>query len=413
MEKMQLNNSLSAAYFNSSKFKTEKFSVYFYLPLEKQTVAPLCLLTALLPDGCEGFKKPVDISRECDRLYGAGVSSEAAKLSDMLMIHFSVNCLADKYAGEPISKDAQKLLLDIIFSPSFDKENFENEKRLQLDEIDALINDKRAYARAKCNEVMFKGEDFSIILPGSKEDMQKVTLEDIKRAHTYLLENSYVHISLNSNQKDERLFKEVENRLKKYDRGNALTKSISKPLKFTDEVQNITEKLPIKQGKLVLGFKNKVSGSDAQTYKTMVMCDLLGGGTYSLLFSNVREKMSLCYYCAAKANRRKGVLTVDSGVEFDNIEKTKNAVLEQLETLKSGKVDESALISSKKALTQSLEGILDSQTVTERFYADRLFDEDILSPAELCEKINSVTKQDVTDAANNLVLDTVYTLTEE
>ena len=171
--------------------------------------------------------------------------------------------------------------------------------------------------------------------------------------------------------------------------------------------------MPIKQGKLVLGFKNKVSGSDAQTYKTMVMCDLLGGGTYSLLFSNVREKMSLCYYCAAKANRRKGVLTVDSGVEFDNIEKTKNAVLEQLETLKSGKVDESALISSKKALTQSLEGILDSQTVTERFYADRLFDEDILSPAELCEKINSVTKQDVTDAANNLVLDTVYTLTEE
>ena len=206
MEKMQLNNSLSAAYFNSSKFKTEKFSVYFYLPLEKQTVAPLCLLTALLPDGCEGFKKPVDISRECDRLYGAGVSSEAAKLSDMLMIHFSVNCLADKYAGEPISKDAQKLLLDIIFSPSFDKENFENEKRLQLDEIDALINDKRAYARAKCNEVMFKGEDFSIILPGSKEDMQKVTLEDIKRAHTYLLENSYVHISLNSNQK-ERAYK--------------------------------------------------------------------------------------------------------------------------------------------------------------------------------------------------------------
>ena len=413
MEKIQLNDSLSCAYFNSSKFKTEKLSLYFYLPLQKENVAPLCLLAALLPDGCEKLPRPIDMARECDRLYGATISSEASKLGNMLMLHFSVINLADKYAGALISKSARQLLLDIIFSPSFDRQNFENQKRLQLDEIDALINDKRSYAKSMCNKAMFCDDDFGIILPGSKEDMQKVTLQDAKDALKYLLENAYIHISLSANEKDEWLLDEFSSKLNKYDRANAQTQGITTPLTFREDVQNITERLPVKQAKLVLGFKNKISGSDADTYKIMVMCDLFGGGTYSLLFSNVREKMSLCYYCAARANRRKGVLTVDSGVEFENIEKTKNAILEQLDTLKQGNIDEQALLSSKKALTQSLESTADSQTVTERFYADRLFDENVLSPTQLIEKINSVTKEDVSQMANNLVLDTVYTLTEE
>ncbi len=144
----------------------------------------------------------------------------------------------------------------------------------------------------------------------------------------------------------------------------------------------------------------------------MVLCDIFGGGTYSLLFSNVREKMSLCYYCAVRAVRRKGVIMVESGVESANIEKAKTAILDQLKALQQGNFDEQLLQSSKRALTQSLESIADSQTVTDRWYADRVFDRPVLSPSQLIEKINTVQKSDVVAMANTIALDTVYELVE-
>ena len=54
-----------------------------------------------------------------------------------------------------------------------------------------------------------------------------------------------------------------------------------------------------------------------------LMNALLGGTPHSLLFRNVREKLSLCYYCASSYDRLKGLLLIDSGVEEQNAEKAK------------------------------------------------------------------------------------------
>lgn len=45
------------------------------------------------------------------------------------------------------------------------------------------------------------------------------------------------------------------------------------------------------------------------------MTDVFGGGPYSRLFMNVREKLSLCYYCSARLIRGKGIIVIQSGIE--------------------------------------------------------------------------------------------------
>ena len=67
-----------------------------------------------------------------------------------------------------------------------------------------------------------------------------------------------------------------------------------------------------------------------------LMTAMFGGTPHSKLFLNVREKMSLCYYCAARYNSNKGIMTVESGVETQNIEAAKNEILNQLEEMKRG-----------------------------------------------------------------------------
>ncbi|MBQ2422545.1 MAG: insulinase family protein, partial [Clostridia bacterium] len=168
-------------------------------------------------------------------------------------------------------------------------------------------------------------------------------------------------------------------------------------------------------GKLVLGFRSSSYGDDRDTYRLMVLSDLFGGGPYSLLFDNVREKMSLCYYCASRTNRRKGFLTVDSGVEFANMDKTYDEILNQLNRLKNGDFDDSLLDASKKSLCESFRALGDSQSVIDRYYADRVHSANPPTPDEMGEFVRSVTREDIIRVANTLKLDTVYRLkaTEE
>lgn len=60
------------------------------------------------------------------------------------------------------------------------------------------------------------------------------------------------------------------------------------------------------------------------------MCAVLGGTANSKLFNNVREKQSLCYYCAASYNFINGLMIVDSGVLNENIEKPRKQFSKKL-----------------------------------------------------------------------------------
>ena len=60
-----------------------------------------------------------------------------------------------------------------------------------------------------------------------------------------------------------------------------------------------------------------------------LMSALFGGTPHSKLFLNVREKLSLCYYCSSSYDRHKGIVMVQSGVEQKNIEKAREEILRQ------------------------------------------------------------------------------------
>ena len=67
-----------------------------------------------------------------------------------------------------------------------------------------------------------------------------------------------------------------------------------------------------------------------------VMCAIFGSGTFSKLFMNVREKMSLCYYCSASLVNHKGLIVVQSGVETENALKALDAIRNELNEVRKG-----------------------------------------------------------------------------
>ena len=175
--------------------------------------------------------------------------------------------------------------------------------------------------------------------------------------------------------------------------------------------ESVTEKMDVKQGKLVMGFTSRMSGDDDVSLPLMVMTGIFGGGPYSRLFSNVREKMSLCYYCASTFIASKNTLMIDSGIEKKNFEKAEKAINEQFEEIKRGNFTDDEINNAVLSILNSIKGVGDTPTSYIAWYFKCLCRGEIIEPDEEAERIKSVTRQQIIDCANSFRADTVYIMT--
>lgn len=95
---------------------------------------------------------------------------------------------------------------------------------------------------------------------------------------------------------------------------------------------------------------------------------LWGGTPHSLLFRHVRERLSLCYYCAASYDRLKGVVLVDSGVQADKAEEARREILRQLEAVRQGNFTDEDLEAARRSLTNQIDSVGDLQSTLDNWY---------------------------------------------
>lgn len=411
-----LSDGVVGCFIPTPRFKTARLSVCFYLPMNEDTASAYALLPFILTGCGKNYPTSRLISQKLDNLYGAALACECDKSGDTQVLRMSITCIENKYSldGRDVVAECAKMLHSLIFEPlcddgGFEQSNFEKEKRLMIERIDSEINNKRSYAISRCEAEMCKGEPNSIPRYGSRQGQVDLTRAELYAAWQKMLSTAFVRIGYLATEPSEKVFDIFTSAFSRINRNaEAPQPAEIRPAKAT--VSEISDRMSVKQGKLVLGFRTPVAGSDRDTYKLMVMSDLFGGGPYSRLFDNVREKMSLCYYCAARSNRRKGWIMVDSGVEFDNMDKAYSEILNQLDIMRRGEFTDDSLAASKLSLCDSFSSLGDSQPITDRWYADRVFYPDAPTPDELAELVRSVTRDDIVEMANSLTLDTVYRL---
>ena len=177
-----------------------------------------------------------------------------------------------------------------------------------------------------------------------------------------------------------------------------------------ETVKTVYERQNISQGKLSLGFYTGMTVRDPDYTAMQLLNIIYGAGVTSKLFLNVREKLSLCYYCGSGENGQKGFMTVHSGIEFKNEKKAADEILAQLEEIKKGNISENELRDAKLALIDSAERIADSVGNMLNWYFSCVMNEKMITPEEKCEAIRAVKTEDIVRIAQDIRLDTYYFL---
>lgn len=411
-ERIMLAENIGFSEIIDSKFKTGVLEIDFITDLKPETISENAAAVSTINMTNSQYPTLTGFSAKLNELYGSNIFSKVSRIGDCQINTIGASWLDNKYAlgGEDIETETVKILLDCIFSPdiknnALDEKAFEITKKDIQDKINAEINNKRGYAISQASKTAFKGEPAENTSYGTTETLQKVTAETAYNALKQLVKNSQIEISYVAAQKNDSVKMLVSEAFRKAENIGTPHKFISfSPIKT--ETAEISETLNVNQSKMVLVFKSEINDK----YAMKMLSALYGETPFSKLFANVREKMSLCYYCASSFSRTKNAVFVDCGVEKNNIETARKEIINQLNEIIKGNFTDEDMQNVMLAFENSYSGIGDTPHSYINWYKSTVYEGEYITPNEMLEKYRSVTKERIINCAKSLVLDTVYVM---
>ena len=402
-------------YFNSiinKRQKTNTIIIHLITKLESKTASMNAIIPYLLASSSKTYPTITSLNKKLSELYGSAFKGAVSKMGDSQTLSLMAGCINNRYTfeGENITEELVKLMADALINPNvenngFSRKDFELKKQELIDDIDAEINEKRSYAFKRANLNIFKGEPASLSVKGDRKYAEEITAEICYEQYKKLLKTAQIEILFVGAEESpscKKIMTDTFNNIERAFAGNNTSvKSILK-----NEVCRVVEKHDVAQSKMVMAFK-----TDFDNIVAMKLMNAIYGATpISKLFDNVREKLSLCYYCSSGINEKKGVVYVDSGVEHINTEKAEAEIINQLNLMCNGEFSDEDIENARKALINSWKGVSDSARSIADWYYNQAYMGTSYSPEDQIEKLMKVTREEIIAAAKSLKLDTVYIL---
>ena len=413
MTRTELSGGVFLTYLPAKKFKTSVLSAQFIVPLRWETASANALFSAILRRGTVTYPDMGALSARLDRLYGARIDATIRKRGEAQCVGFVASLIDDCFApgGERLLEPAADLLGELICRPVtrdglFLEEYFENEKTNLIDAIRSILNDKRAYADSRLLQEMCTGEPYGVPRLGNEQITAALHPQMVFDAYRELISSSRLEIFYSGSAERSRVEDALRSALADLPRKGIEPSPAPVPHVPAPEPRVLTERLDVTQGKLGMGFS--CGSEDAPAL--LLGNTLFGGSSNSKLFLNVREKLSLCYYASSNYHRQKGLITVSSGIEFENYQKALDEITAQLEAVRKGRLEDWELEAARSTLLNAYASMGDSQGKLENFYLGQTATGRNETQEELADQVRSVTQERICQAMSTVKLDTVYFL---
>lgn len=399
---------------NDTKYKTVYSCAYLHRRLSRDEVTLNSLLSKVLKTGTRDYPSMSELNKYAESLYGCIYDVGITKRANIQSIVSSVNTVSDKFTSEKGEDDSFILMLDLLFKPhisanAFSAEAVCGQKSNLKDDIEGLINDKRSYANVRCIEEMCAGEPNSIVEIGYLEDIDAIDEKTLHDHYKSIIYTSPIDIFVVGDVDALHLTDILRDYLSAFD-FDIRPVCAQYTCTQSDDVKYVEDNLDVNQGKLVMGLRTGINIENPLYYALLTANSIFGSGAHSKLFNNVREKMSLCYYAYSRLDKYNSLMLIGSGIEFKNFDKTKTAIMAELENVRSGNFTDEELAIAKEYIISSYRSYEDSPGILVDYYMGQVFSPSLPSLGEACQKVAEVERTGILKAFENVTLDTVYFL---
>ncbi len=417
INRTELADGVFLSQFPAEKFKRCRVVAHFIWPSVRENATAEALLPLLMERGYAACPDMTQLSKKLAGLYGAALSVNLSVVGANRVLSVAVSGIKDAYAleNENLSAEYAEIALSVAFAPHFENnmfvaENVEIEKEQLRQMLLSEINDKRSYCIRQARRKFYGNAPEGIERSGYLEEVDALTPESVTNAWKNITQNAQLEIMV-LGADSEQTKNSVQNFLSQINRSPV---QMAPPCAMPrQDVQEHVENMDTVQGKLCMLFTMQEPSMGYGFTVLRVAAALFGGTATSRLFMNVREKLSLCYYCAAYSDARNGVLCIDSGVDHDKAQEAKSAILKEFKEVCEGEITQKELDDTKRYLIERFSSMEDLLDGVEGWHFSQILKGEDKTIKEMISEIERVTKDEVQSALKQFTLSTVYLLAKE
>lgn len=391
----------------SSRFETNCISVQFVSKINEENATYMTLVPRILRRGTAKHPDMESLAAALDDFYGVRIEPVSRKYGDIMTSGFICDFVDME---EKLLPEVRKLLGEIMFDPKlsdgvFIEEYTDGERVNLIDEIKSEINNKMSYALRRTVENMFGNSPYAVNELGTEEMAESVSVKSAYKFYKKMISESPCEIFFCGNYSYEDVEKEIIKLFRICPRGKIFAVKSEKPVYM--DMSDVCERLDVVQASLIIGFRTE----ESDVFLSKLMTTVLGGGTNSKLFENVREKESLCYSTGAMFDSFKKTMFMYAGIDPKNVEMAKKAMLREFENCVCGNITEEEIKDAKKGMIDDLLTTEDSIYAMEAYWLRATLLGDEREPLEIASEIKSKTYEQIVSAAKQLKMSATYLLT--
>jgi len=414
MTRKMIMENVYLTYIHSEKFKTSLLSAQLVMPLRRETAGLNALLVNVLSRGTVHCPDMSAISRQLDLLYGAKLVPAVRKKGENQVFGFIASCVDDRLlpTGERLIEPLADLMGDLFINPAtrngrLNGEYVTGERANLADLIRSDVNDKRAYAARRLIEELCAGEAYGLGRLGVDKEVERISLKKLNSHYQSILSRARVELFYCGSAPEKRVVGTFARAFAGLPRqGEQIVPAPTVYVPARESVRTVEEAMDVSQGKLGIGFRTDT----ADMMATMMLNSMFGGTSNSKLFMNVREKLSLCYYASSTYHRKKGLITVSSGIECSNFQRAVDEIMAQLEALQRGEWESWEVDAARSSLRNALRSMEDSAGALEDFTMGQMATDSDETIHSMMTALEEVTDERICQAAQCVRPDTIYFL---
>jgi predicted Zn-dependent peptidase len=398
------------------KFKTISLALYVHRPLGEEATR-LALLPQVLRRGFQGCVNMRKIVVFLEDLYGASMGADVAKIGERHLLSFRFETVNDRFAPKRIR--ALEKSIDFLWrllarpvvrkgglDPAYVAQEKENLKRL----IEGMINDRMSYAYERCIQEMCRGEPYERYEYGRLEEVDPITPKELLKLHERVLAESPVDLFVVGDVSPKRVA-DLAGRIFRFRGRRVKSPPAAVAGAAPDGLRTRVEKLDVEQGKVVLGCRTGHRWGGPETFPLVVYNGILGAFPHSKLFANVREKEGLAYATHSSLDHSKGLLFVTAGVDPSKYEKCVEVVRRQMDDVAAGAITDDEWDKTRRTIVDRIRSREDNPGGKIGAFLEMQINGRPMTPAEIIEGVERVTRDDVVRAAKLVRPDTLFFLT--
>ncbi len=392
---------------NTKKFKTITVDICFREKINKDEITLRNLLKEIMVNASYDYPSERELIKATEELYDLKLLTSTYRIGNYNFLSMKIRFLNEKYTEKGMNYASIKLLLDLIFKPKLDAD-FEKCKNKIEKSILSLNDNKVKYAISKLLEST-KDMPYSYNFYGNIEDLNKITIEDIKKCYENLLTNDIIDIFVVGEVNPEEIKNIFKENFKVKTFHKVDNKVIVKELTPRAKTNIIREQDDINQIQLtILCSLNSITEYERK-YVSLVYSEMLGGSANSILFDTVREKNSYAYYVNSIIKPYDNNMIIYSGIHEDNEKEVIKLIKKCLKDITKGKFNDEIFQSSKNTIISSLKASLDNPIGIINNCLSNIL---VSSPTieEKIKIIEKITKEEVINFSKKITIHTIYIL---